>query len=124
MIDRKYVINYINERFFDSDVSDILIKKLKILDDYNDDVILQTFKKCAGSIDYAFHNKKFINDKNRVSYMMKIVESKIAFIEREICKKKKIAEAKFDITKNEMEDVQATKQRKRDISKFLGDDDF
>jgi hypothetical protein len=99
---------------------------------YRYEVILDTFLKKGDYIRWAFKNKTFNNEHNKINYMMAIIESDIndTYIEfntlkqvENIKKKNNIIEEENNIT-NLNNKVIYTIDKNRGISKFLDEDDL
>lgn len=128
-IKRKELIDYICREFLGygdgQPFPTSLPKKLNELSFYDDDVILETFKRCASDIHYQIEHKQFSAEYNKVAYIFAIIKNSIADINAEFqCKKKQ--ENTIKATEIECGDLSSigTKNRGKDISSFLNDDDF
>lgn len=64
---------------FDSSMAfpTIILKKLKELSFYGDDIILATLEQCRDSIGYAMRTKEFASEYNRAAYVMAILKNHI-----------------------------------------------
>lgn len=102
-----------------------LPKLLKKLDYYDNDVILEAFKTCAGDIHYWLQNKEFSSEYGKLSYMFKIVEGSIADVNRRVLLRQKQERETKRVTV-ESEDLTGlgTKKRGKDIGRFLDEDDL
>lgn len=106
----------------------VMIKKIKELEFYSDDIIYLTAKKCKNTILWAFVSKKFASTTEKVLYMMAIIRNAIGDVYKEELKKEKLLEADAsqnekipEITELEIESLGVSKQ-KNDVSDFLGDE--
>lgn len=108
----------------------ILTKKLKELEFYGYDVIFKTIEKCRSSIEYSTSTKTFKNDVNKISYIMAIITNNINDVYKEHLREEKIAEKQQNQTGNiDVIDEQSimnigSKQKAKDISSFLEDDEW
>lgn len=108
----------------------ILTKKLKELEFYGYDVIIETIEKCRSSIEYSLKTKQFKNDMNRISYLMAIVKNNINDVYREHIRAEKIEEKQRIQTSNFEEICEesimniGSKQKAKDISSFLEEDEI
>ena len=102
-----------------------LPKKLNELSFYDDDVILETFKRCASDIEYQLEHKQFSAEYCKIAYMFAIVKNAIADVDAELRRKEK-QEQITKATEIECGDLSniGTKCRGKDISSFLNDDEF
>lgn len=132
--DRKLSIDIISSDFLDYQPGQvfptILTKKLKELEFYGYDVILETIEKCRSSIEYSLRTKQFKNDQNRISYLMAIIKNNINDVYREHIRNEKISE-KQQVQVSNFEEVCekeviniGSKQRAKDISSFLEDEEL
>lgn len=103
----------------------ILPKKIKELSFYSNEVILETFKECSNEIHYWLEHKQFSGEYNMISYMFAIVKSKIADVDK---KEKRFEKLNNQTKKNviESKDLSSigTKERGKDISQFLDEDEL
>ncbi len=109
----------------------IVFRRLKNLDFYSDEIIQETFDECRPDIEWAFKTKIFDNDSAKASYMMAIIQNRIAEVYR---KEKQRNERRYREEyklKNEndldaMIDLEKVSgvQRNRDVSSLLGGDDL
>lgn len=131
---RKYAIDIICSDFLDYKTGQvfptILTKKLKELEFYGYDVIIETIEKCRSSIEYSLKTKQFKNDLNKISYLMAIVKNNINDVYREHVRTEKIEEKQQAQTSN-FEEVSeksimniGSKQKAKDISSFLEEDEL
>ncbi len=102
-----------------------LPKKIKELSFYDNEVILETFKKCHDEICYWLEHKQFKTEYGKISYIFAIVRDKIADVNSEKIRR----EQQNSHTKEveiECDDISGigTKKRGKDISDFLDDDEF
>lgn len=102
-----------------------LPQKLNELSFYDNDVILETFKRCASDIHYQMEHKRFSAEYNKVAYMFAIVKNAIADVNTEFQHKKKQENTTkaTEIECSNLSDI-GTKARGKDISGFLNDDEF
>lgn len=102
-----------------------LPKKIKELEFYSDDIILETFKKCSPEINYQLEHKQFSSEYGKLSYIFAIVKNNIADVYTEVQRKQKQDEIsrKTEIECDNLSNV-GTKTRGKDISSFLDDDEF
>lgn len=98
---------------------------------YKYEVILDTFLKKGDSIRWAFKNKTFINEHNKINYMMAIIESEIndTYIEVSTLKQVENTKKQNNIIEehnivNLNNKVTYEIDRTKGISKFLDDDDL
>lgn len=102
-----------------------LPKFIKKLDYYDNEVILEAFKECANDIHYWLRNKEFSGEYGKLSYMFKIVEGRIADInKRVLLRQKQERETKRVTVESEDLTELGTKKRGKDISHFLDEDDL
>ncbi len=126
---RKELIDYVCREFLrygnGQPFPTSLPKKLNELSFYDDDVILETFKRCAPDIHYQMEHKQFSAEYNKVAYMFAIVKNAIADVNMEFQRKKQ-QENTMKSTEIECSDLSSigTKTRGKDISSFLNDDEF
>ncbi len=99
-----------------------LPKILKTLNYYDNEVILKTFKYKTQDIKYAFQNKKFTSEHNKIKYMFAIINNSIIDINREWQNEQKSISKSNDIN-IEIDLETQHKQRNKDISNWLGGDD-
>lgn len=108
----------------------ILTKKLKELEFYGYDVIIETIEKCRSAIEYSLKTKQFKNDLNRISYLMAIIKNNINDVYKEHVRHEKIAEKQQTQTSNFEEVCEkaimniGSKQKAKDISSFLEEDEL
>lgn len=127
---RKRLISYICDHFLGyqegEPFSPVLPRKLKELSFYNDAVILETFQIYEKEILYWLKQKEFHDDYNKIAYMFAIVRSKIADVNREHLRKKRIAEKEkqevFSFTDPTLST--GTNKEGKDLSVFLEGDDL
>lgn len=102
-----------------------LPKKLKELSYYDNEVILETFKQCHDTILYFLNTKVFANDSSKLSYMFAIVKNNIADVNTMFQHKKEqeVKARRISIEQVDLNEL-GTKQRGKDISSYLEDDEF
>ena len=75
---RKELIDYVCREFLrygnGQPFPTSLPKKLNELSFYDDDVILETFKRCASDIHYQMEHKQFSAEYNKIAYMFAIIK--------------------------------------------------
>lgn len=76
-------------------LSPYALKKYKELSFYTDEVILETFQKERGSIEYYVSKKHFDSEQRKITYIFTIIQNHIADVDR-IYKKKKAEQKKAD----------------------------
>ena len=96
----------------------ILPKKLKELEFYDNEIILETFRQKANDIRYALNTKQFNNDFGRVSYMFAVVKNSIADVKKQFDYQNRQEQA---AVKNiqAAEDIAGTKNTGKDITAWL-----
>jgi hypothetical protein len=108
----------------------VLCKRLQELEFYGFDVINQTVKKCRSSIEYALTHKDFANENGKISYIFTIIKNNINDVYKEHLRKEKTIEKQQIQTNNiDVTDEQSimsigSKQKAKDISSFLEDDEW
>lgn len=126
---RKELIDYICKEFLGygngQPFPTSIPKKIKELSFYDDDIILETFKRYASNIHYQFEHKQFSGEYGKVSYIFAIIKNNIADVNAEIQRKKK-QDKRTTKDKIECGDLSSigTKDRGKDISSFLDEDEF
>lgn len=106
----------------------IISRKIKELDYYSDDVIIETIKESSDAIKWAFEHKTFKDDLNKCSYMMAIITNKIAEVDRRYKNEQKIKSIQnmihevLPIENISIEDTNQENKKGKDLSSFLGDD--
>lgn len=126
---RKELIRYICEEFLGygngQPFPTSLPKKLKELSFYDDDVILETFKRCASNIHYQMDNKQFSAEYGKIAYIFAIIKNSIADVNVELRRKTKQESIvkQVEIESGDLSNI-GTKTRGKDISSFLYDDEF
>lgn len=130
--DRKHTISVIACEFLDYNTSQvfptILTKKLKELEFYGYDVILETIDKCRSSIEYSIKTKSFKNDMNKISYIMAIIKNNINDVYKEHLRTEKVMEKQqeqatnFEAVNEDTVMNIGSKQKAKDISDFLEGD--
>lgn len=132
--DRRHAIHVIALDFLDYKTGQvfptILTKKLKELEFYGYDIIIETIEKCRSSIEYSIKTKNFKNDLNKISYIMAIIKNNINDVYKEYLRKEKIIEKQqsqtthFEADSDEVMTNIGSKQKAKDISDFLEDDEL
>ena len=108
----------------------VLCKRLQELEFYGFDVINQTVKKCHSSIEYALTHKDFASENGKISYIFAIIKNNINDVYKEHLRKEKTIEKQQIQTNNiDVTDEQSimsigSKQKAKDISSFLEDDEW
>ena len=108
----------------------VLTKKLKELEFYGYDVILKTVEKSRSAIEYSMNTKDFSSDIHKISYIMAIIKNNINDVYREFQRTEKIIEKQESKTKelgtinDEVMMSIGSKQKAKDISDFLEDDEW
>lgn len=102
-------------------------KRLKELEFYGNEIILETIKRCRKDIDFAIADKNFPNEYVKTSYVMAIIKNRINDVYAEQTRKQKANEvepAPVDHTYMPV-DLQSigTSKRGNDVSSLLGGDD-
>lgn len=131
---RKRTINVIACDFLDYNTGQVfptvLTKKLKELEFYGYDVIMETIEKCRSSIEYSIKTKSFKNDMNKISYIMAIIKNNINDVYKEHLRTEKVMEKQQEQATN-FEAVNedtimniGSKQKAKDISDFLEGDEL
>lgn len=129
---RKEVIDVICYEFLDYETGQkfptVLTKKLKELEFYGYEVVLETIRKCSSSIEYAVKTKNFKNEVGKISYIMAIVQNNINDVYKEHNRKEKLKEKQDKQTihfeaENSVEIMNiGSKHKGKDISDFLEDE--
>lgn len=102
-----------------------LPKKIKELSFYDNEVILETFKKLHDDICYWLEHKQFETEYGKISYIFAMVRDKIADVNSDKIRRNQQNEhkKKIEIECGDISDI-GTKSRGKDISSFLDDDEF
>ena len=132
--DRKYVIGRFATEFLDyvpgQVFPTILTKKLKELEFYGYVVIKKTINKSYDSIQYALKTKEFKNEANKISYIFAIIKNNINDVYKQVLaeeksqKKQEKQVINMDIDDEKTVMNIGTKQKAKDISCFLEDDEW
>lgn len=132
--DRKRVIERFATEFLDyvpgQVFPTVLTKKLKELEFYGYDVINKTIDKSYKSIQYALRTKDFRNDVGKISYIFAIIKNNINDVYKQVLAEEKGEKRQQEqVTNIEVVDEQSimnigTKQKAKDISSFLEDDEW
>ena len=132
--DRKHVIERFAIEFLDyvpgQVFPTILTKKLKELEFYGYDVINRTIDKSYDSIQYALRTKDFRNDVGKISYIFAIIKNNINDVYKQVLTEEKSEKRQQEQVANiDVVDEQSimnigTKQKAKDISSFLEDDEW
>lgn len=103
-------------------LSTIYFKRLKELEYYTPDVILETAKEASDSIDWAMTHKEFKSDFGRITYIFAIVKNNIADVNRKM-KREKNAQKRLATTESDIyySDIENGAHGSKDISKWLDD---
>ena len=129
---RKEIIDYLCIEFLDyqngQPFPPILPRKLKELEFYDNEIILEAFRQKHKDIRYWLDNKKFDNDTGRVSYIFAIIKNSIADIKRQFDYSKRQAQKveNKNLYNNENLDINiiGSTASAKNISNWLeGDDD-
>ena len=102
---------------------------------YEYPIILDTFLSCGDSIRWAFENKTFTNENNKINYMMAIIDSNIndsyvrfkSKLDADIIKQRNNMmeeEHIIDNNKNIVYNQNITSNKNSGITKFLDDDEL
>ena len=132
--DRKHVIDkfateflgYVPGQVFPT----ILTKKLKELEFYGYDVINRTIDKSYNSIQYALRIKEFRSDMGKISYIFAIIKNNINDVYKQVLAEEKSEKrqqeqiAHIDVVDEQTIMDIGTKQKAKDISSFLEDDEW
>lgn len=132
--DRKHVIERFAIEFLDyvpgQVFPTILTKKLKELEFYGYDVINKTIDKSYDSIQYALRTKYFRNDVGKISYIFAIIKNNINDVYKQVLTEEKSEKrqqeqvANIDVVDEQLIMNIGTKQKAKDISSFLEDDEW
>jgi len=95
----------------------VFFRKMKEMDGYGYDVIYKTFLYKDTELNEAVRNKAFQTEYNKVAYLMAIVQNSIA----DVYKITTVQKTSEDVNIPDVEDVANVKQKRRDISAFIGD---
>lgn len=126
---RAKVIDYICDEFLNYQKGQVfpglLIKKLKELDFYSYDVIMQTLENKTEDIHYWLNKKNIDSDNGKIAYLFGIVKG---CINEELKKynrneKRNISEVRTSIEAEDVEKIGSFTKGK-DISIWLGDDEI
>lgn len=103
----------------------VLPKKINELSYYDYEVILEAFKECSHEIHYWLEHKQFSSEYGKLSYMFAIVKDKIADVNKTFVRKQK-QDNQLPTAQIECGDISdlGTKNKGKDISSFLDDDEF
>lgn len=105
----------------------LLLKKLKELDYYSGQVVLDTVRKCASSLEWAIKNKNFLSTTSKIHYVFAIISNNIADVNKQNTlhkeyEKKREHNSEETLNAN-MEIVEiGTTTKGKDISDFLEDE--
>lgn len=106
----------------------LLTKKLKELDYYSGQVVLDTVRKCASSLEWAIKNKNFLSTTSKIHYVFAIISNNIADVNKQANEMKSVKEPseksaeKYVGAIDDSQETQAKPQVK-DLSAWLGEDD-
>ncbi|MEY8366563.1 hypothetical protein AALA22_13070 [Anaerovoracaceae bacterium 41-7] len=115
-------IHYENNQPFPT----FVYKKIKELDFYSNEVILETLKSLQKSLNWAMKNKDFSTEQQRINYIFAAVKNHINTVNKEV-KAKKAQKTRIEAMEIEPEmfdnmSVQRTpKQKVKNISRLLDD---
>lgn len=106
----------------------LLTKKLKELDYYSGQVILDTVCTCSSSLEWAIKNKNFLSTTSKIHYVFAIISNKIADINKQANENmlsKEPSEKSAEKYISDIIDSQETqaKPQVKDLSAWLGEDD-
>lgn len=130
--DRKAVIERFAVDFLDYKTGQVfpsvLTKKLKELEFYGYDVINRTIDKCYEAIQYSLRTKSFNSDANKIAYIFAIIKNNINDVYRDVQREESAQRKQCQASNMSVIDEQSimnigTKQKAKDISCFLEDDE-
>lgn len=101
------------------------MKKLKELDYYSDEVIIETIEKVSNQIKWAFEHKNFNGscaDYNKCSYMMAVITNSIASIQKEHDRRVENVKSKQIYSEAPDYEIKTNCQNNKDLSSMLGED--
>ncbi len=125
----KTLINYICNEFLGygdgQPFPTSLPKKIKELSFYDNEVILETFKKLHDDICYWLEHKQFETEYGKISYIFAMVRDKIADVNSDKIRREQQSEhtKKIEIECGDISGI-GNKSRGKDISSFLDEDEF
>lgn len=127
---RKKLVDYICTEFLDyhpgQPFPPMLPKKLKELEYYDNEIILETFQQKAQDIHYWLKAKQFDSDIGRLSYIFAIVNNSISDIQRKknIAKKQKLQQGQTYVEQNINLDDIGTTAIGKNLSTWLEEDEL
>lgn len=101
----------------------VFFHKLSEWEGYGYDVICRCMQNCYKSVTYSLQNKQFANESGKVLYICAIFQNSMNDALNEIKRENKYLSAKKEIAEVVELDIQHKKQKTKDISKFLEEDD-
>jgi hypothetical protein len=102
----------------------ILTRKLKELEFYSNDVILETCKQKENDIQYAISTKHFTSEVQKVSYIFAIIKNNIADVNKQFQRYNKQERQNNQSELLEIETMTGTTLAPKNISHFLDGDDI
>ncbi len=101
-----------------------LPKKLKELEFYDSEVILETFKQCASEIHYWLERKQFQNEYGKIAYMFTIVKGRIADVYESYLWNQQQQRLAHTILETDELFALGTREQGKNISRFLDAEDI
>lgn len=104
----------------------VVTKYLKELSFYGDEVILETFDRYFGDVDFAMRTKTFDSDQQRAAYMMAMIRGHINDVYKEIKREQESQErvsVQEIVSPSELALIGSAQHKHKDISRFLDDKD-
>lgn len=103
----------------------VVTKYLKDLSFYGDEVILETFNRYFGDVDFAMRTKVFDSDQQRAAYMIAIIRGHINDVYKDMEREREAQErvpTQEVISPAELSSIGLAQHKHKDISSFLDDE--